>query len=61
MYSPITEYGGWGIRWSPHRGWAYNVGGSKGVQLGRANGKRILIGSQRADELAQVMRERMRD
>jgi hypothetical protein len=57
-YRPILEYGGWGIRYSPfRRGWAYNVRGNRGVQLELANGKRILIGSQRAEELARAIGE----
>jgi hypothetical protein len=51
-YQPILEYGGWGIRYGRRKGWAYNVSGDQGVQLELANGQRILIGSQRADELA---------
>lgn len=54
-YRPILEYGGWGVRWAPGRGWAYNVRGNRGVQLELANGKRLLIGSQRADELAAAI------
>jgi hypothetical protein len=55
-YRPILEYGGWGIRcgW---KGMAYNVSGNQGVQLELANGKRILIGSQRAEELARAIGE----
>ena len=57
-YRPILEYGGWGIRYSPFgKGWAYNVSGNQGVQLELANGKRILIGSQRAEELARAIGE----
>jgi len=57
-YRPILEFGGWGIRWSPFgKGWAYNVSGNQGVQLELANGKRILIGSQRAEELARAIGE----
>lgn len=51
-YRPLLEYGGWGIRYTLGRGWAYNVSGNQGVQLELANGQRILIGSQRAEELA---------
>ncbi len=51
-YSPIGEYGGWGIRWSWRNGWAYNVSGNRGVQLELVGGKKILIGSQRPGELA---------
>ena len=56
QYKPIWEYGGWGIRWSLTKGKAYNVSGNKGVQLVFKNGKRLLIGSQRADELEQAIR-----
>ena len=56
MNQPILEYGGWGIRYSPFgKGWAYNVRGNQGVQLELANGQRILVGSQRADELARAI------
>ena len=54
-YSPITEYGGWGIRYGFTHGWAYNVSGNQGVQLELTNGKRILIGSQRSEELAKAI------
>jgi len=54
-YNPILEYGGWGIRFTFTKGRAYNVSGDRGVQLVLANGKRILIGSQRADELADAI------
>lgn len=55
-YRPILEYGGWGIRYSfSKRGWAYNMSGNKGVQLVFKNGKRLLIGSQKADELAKAI------
>ncbi len=50
-YRPIGEYGGWGIRYG-FKGWAYNVSGDRGVQLKLNGGKRLLIGSQRAEELA---------
>lgn len=57
-YSPIREFGGWGIRYGgKKRGWAYNVAGNRGVQLELANGKLLLIGSQRADELAAAIQQ----
>jgi hypothetical protein len=49
-YRPIREYGGWGIRCGS-KGKAYNVSGDRGVQIELSNGKRLLIGSQRAEEL----------
>jgi hypothetical protein len=54
-YEPIGEFGGWGIRMGGSRSWAYNVSGSRGVQLELADGRRLLLGSQRADELAAAI------
>jgi hypothetical protein len=36
---------------------AYNVRGDRGVQLVLRDGRRVLIGSQRADELAKAIAE----
>ena len=52
--NPLREFGGVGVRWSP-RGRAYLVSGDMGVQLELAGGKRIFVGSQRADELAATI------
>ena len=50
-YSPLSEYGGWGIRrLSTNK--AYNVSGNRAVQFLLADGSRVLVGSQRADDLA---------
>ncbi len=49
-YRPLREFGGWGIRgWGANR--AYNLYGDQGVQLVLTNGNRILIGTQRPQEL----------
>jgi hypothetical protein len=56
LYKPIREYGGWGIRYSLRNGRAYNVSGNKGVQLVFSNSKKLLIGSQKPDELADAIR-----
>ena len=53
-YSPLIEYGGWGIRYG-FQGMAYNVSGNEGVQLVLTNGKRILIGSQRSKDLEKAI------
>jgi hypothetical protein len=58
-YSPIGEYGGWGIRFS-RNGKAYNISGNRGVQLELNSGEKLLIGSQKADELAAKIQSRMR-
>jgi hypothetical protein len=60
-YSPIREYGGWGIRGACKKstGKAYNVYGDCGLQLELTSGQRILFGSQKADELASAVRVAM--
>jgi hypothetical protein len=58
QYSPILDYGGWGVRIS-HKGKAYNMRGRRGVQLALKNGGRVLIGSQRDEELAIVIQSRL--
>jgi hypothetical protein len=57
-FSPMKQYGGWGIRRGRY-GWAYTVRGNRGVQLTLAGGEKFLIGSQRAEELAQAIRSQM--
>ncbi len=54
-YRPLKEYGGWGVRWSPRFGWAYNASGNQGVQLELAVEKQLLIGSQRPEELLAAL------
>ncbi len=50
-YQPLRQYGGWGVRgFSSNR--AYNVSGRQGVRLTLRNGDVVLIGSQRAADLA---------
>ncbi len=59
-YRPIREFGGWGIRWVPGKGVAYNVSGNQGVELRLTNGRIILIGSQRSHELETAIRQAAR-
>jgi hypothetical protein len=56
----IGEYGGWGIRRSWRNGVAYNMMGDRGVQLELKDGKKVLIGSQRAEELVAAIHRAMR-
>ena len=49
-YSALRDFGGAGIRYG-RQGKAYIVSGGRGVQLTFTNGDRLLLGSQRADEL----------
>jgi len=51
-YRPIRDYLGWGIRYGLGNGWAYTVGGNRGVRLRLTSGKRILLGSRDPETLA---------
>lgn len=53
-YSPVSEYGGWGLRWGKS-GWAYNMSGDQGLQLVMKNGEQILIGTQQPQALWQAI------
>ncbi len=53
-YRPLMDYGGWGIR-SGSAGKAYNVSGNRGVKLNFRSSTSLLIGSQRAEDLAQAI------
>ena len=57
QYKPIREYGGWGIRYSLRNGKAYNTSGNQGVQLVFKSGKKLLIGSQKPEQLEAAIRE----
>lgn len=55
QYHPIREYGGWGWRYSFKNGKAYNTKGNFGLQLVFDNDKKLLIGTQKPEELKQVL------
>ena len=58
-YEPISEYGGWGMKggklWNKSKGVSYTTKGDVGIQLELLNGKKILLGTQRAEEAKQVL------
>jgi hypothetical protein len=55
-YSPIAEYGGWGIRYSfVGKGKALNVSGRMGLQLVFKDGRRLLIGTSKPEDIMQVL------
>ncbi|TMT86993.1 hypothetical protein E2L06_10440 [Haloterrigena sp. H1] len=56
QYRPLREFGGWGIRWAPGK-LAYNVSGNRGVWIDRANGRAVLIGSQRPEDFVRAIEE----
>ncbi len=53
-YRPIRDYGGWGIRYGCG-GKAYNVSGNRGVMLELLDGERLLIGSQKPEDLSNAI------
>jgi hypothetical protein len=56
QYRPIMEYGGWGIRgFGSNR--ALNVSGKIGLQLIFKNGQKLLIGTQRGEELMEILKK----
>lgn len=59
IYSPVKEYGGWGIRtaFNGKRGKAYNVSGNKGIQLELKNGELVLIGTRNPGEVQKQLRK----
>jgi len=55
-FDPERDYGGYGIRLN-RRETAYLAAGNQGVRLTLSSGKRIVVGSQRAEELAAALRK----
>jgi hypothetical protein len=53
-YSPIKEFGGWGIRYG-RNGMAYNVSGNQGLDITLINGKRVLIGTKKNIEIQKFL------
>jgi len=55
-YSPLGEYGGWGIKYGlGGAGKVYNVSGNQGLQLVFKDGARLLIGTQKPQELQEII------
>jgi hypothetical protein len=58
-YRPILDYGGWGIRVG-YRRKAYNVSGNRGVEIEYEDGKKLLVGSKKPDQLAGAIESVLR-
>lgn len=54
-YRPIRDCGGWGIRIGRDGERVLNARGDRGVRILLRDGTRLLIGSQRPDELARAL------
>jgi len=56
-YDAISEYGGWGMKFNffKKKGKALTTKGNIGLQLHLTNGKKLLIGTQKKEELQRVL------
>ena len=63
-YSPLKEYGGWGLRGSIRskafgagkNGTALNVSGNMGIQIEFVDGNKLLIGTQKPEQASEVLK-----
>ncbi len=55
-YDPISEYGGWGIRYGKN-GWAYTAKGFYGIKLITSLNKKILIGISNPEAISKFLKE----
>jgi hypothetical protein len=53
-YSPLWEYGGWGVRLGAN-GWCYNVSGNYGIKIIDKTGKPFLIGTQKKEAAEEII------
>ena len=56
----VIDYGfvgGWGIRLGTTFGTVYNIKGKMGLAIELINGKKFLIGTQKAEELQIILKE----
>jgi len=60
-YSPIKEYAGWGVKGWSSKKMAYNVSGNQGVEIFLTDGKSVMIGSQKPQELAVAIEAQLQD
>ncbi len=56
-YNSLSEYGGWGYRYSFKNGRALNIMGGEGLQIVAINDKKILIGTQKPDQLRHAVKK----
>lgn len=54
-YNPLSEYGGWGIRYRGGKGMAYNVSGNQGLQLELDDGKKVPIDTANPADFEAVL------
>jgi hypothetical protein len=56
-YSPLKEFGGWGLRWRPGK-IAFSVSGSKAIRINSDEGREIVLGTQKPEEVKEAVRDK---
>lgn len=56
-YNPLFDYGGWGIRFGGMNTIAYNTMGNKGLMIYKKNKEKVIIGTQKPEELKKVIEQ----
>jgi hypothetical protein len=54
-FRPIRDHGGWGLRWGRDGERILTARGDRGVRIELTDGTKLLIGSQRPEELAETL------
>ncbi len=59
QYSPLVDYGGWGLRIAAFtgKGKAYTVSGDRGLQIVFTDDKKLMIGTQKVEEMKDVLKK----
>eukprot|EP00667_Euglena_gracilis_P028325 EG_transcript_35981 len=55
QYSPLWDFGGWGVRRNLKGDWCYNVSGNEGVKLWLDDERFILLGSRCPEQLSDAI------
>lgn len=56
-YDPISEYGGWGFRFTFTGKKAINISGDQGIKIEFKNGKNLLIGTNQPQAVIETLRK----
>jgi len=57
-YSAMKEFAGWGLKYGGRMyGWAYTVGGHYGLQLQLKDGKKVLLGTHKPEQVKDLLKQ----
>ena len=54
-YRPVREYGGWGLK-GTFKNRALNISGDQGLQMVFKNGKKLLVGTRKPQEIMEILK-----